>query len=139
MEAWIKSLYIIEEYGKDSKRRLIQQKNWMNVCKLGYEKNFFTVIVLQPILGTSDRTLSNHEHSIESGIFEENNLQYMKDFNFHSDDLLNTCSLMIDMGHAFDEINEPVFWDHGHTSDFGNKIISEKLFEKISPLIKTIN
>lgn len=134
--AWVKSLYMIEEYGKDSNRIYsFSKQNWMNVCKLGKTTNFYTVIVLQPILGTSDRKLTQHENSIEFGQFEKNNLQYMKDLDFPSSDLMKECSLMMDMRHAFDGINAPVFWDHGHTSDFGNQIIAKKLFEKISPII----
>jgi|TARA_B110000495_G_C22675377_1_gene398925 hypothetical protein len=108
----------------------------MDACSLGQKNNFDVVIVLQPILGTSDRELSSHENSFNFGIFEKNNLQYMKDFNFYSDELSKECKLLVDMRHTFDSINEPVFWDNGHTSDFGNKIIAEKLFNKILPLIK---
>jgi len=135
--AWVKSLYVIEEYGKDSERiNTFSKKNWMDACSLGQKNNFDVVIVLQPILGTSDRELSSHENSFNLGNFEKNNLQYMKDFNFYSDELSKECKLLVDMRHTFDSINEPVFWDNGHTSDFGNKIIAEKLFNKILPLIK---
>jgi len=134
--AYVKSLITVEEYGKDTERiNLFSKQNWMNVCSLGVSNNFSTVIVLQPILGTSDRELSNHENSIKKGTFEKNNLQYMKDFDFHSNELMETCSLMIDMRNAFDGINEPIFWDHGHTSDFGNQIIAKKMFEKVLPIV----
>lgn len=134
--AYIKSLITVEEYGKDTERiNLFSKHNWMNACSLGISNNFSTVIVLQPILGTSDRELSSHENSIKRGTFEANNLQYLKDFDFYSNELMETCSLMIDMRNAFDGVNEPVFWDHGHTSDFGNQIIAKKMFEKILPMV----
>ena len=134
--AYIKSLISVEEYGVDTERiNSFSKHNWMNVCSLGLSNNFSTVIVLQPMLGTSDRELSHHENSIKKGTFEKNNLQYMKDFDFYSSELIETCSLMIDMRNGFDGVNEPVFWDYGHTSDFGNQIIAKKMFEKVLPIV----
>jgi len=42
---------------------------------------------------------------------------------------------MIDMRNGFDGVNEPVFWDYSHTSDFGNQIIKKKMFEKVLPIV----
>ena len=36
---------------------------WTEICNLGKENNFKTVIFIQPILGTSDRTLSEQEYA----------------------------------------------------------------------------
>ena len=35
----------------------------------------------------------------------------------------------------FDDINQPIFFDQIHTGDFGNKIIAEKIYEKILPIV----
>ena len=79
--AYIKSLITVEEYGKDTERiNLFSKHNWMNACSLGVSNNFSTVIVLQPILGTSDRELSSHENSIKRGTFETNNFTISERF-----------------------------------------------------------
>ena len=62
----------------------------MNVCSLGVSNNFSTVIALQPMLETSDRELSHYENSIKKGTFEKKNLQYIKDFDFYSSELIET-------------------------------------------------
>ena len=42
---------------------------------------------------------------------------------------------MIDMRNGFDGVHEPVFWDYGHTPDFGNQIITKKMFGKVLPIV----
>ena len=40
-----------------------------------------------------------------------------------------------DLRNTFDNMNTPIYHDGGHMSDFGNKIIAEKIYEKILPIV----
>ena len=51
------------------------------------------------------------------------------------DNLGKHCSLTADFRMIFDDINQPIFFDQIHTGDFGNKIIAEKIYEKILPIV----
>ncbi len=45
------------------------------------------------------------------------------------------CTKTADLRGAFDETIEPVYWDQGHTSDNGNFIMAQKMFEIFYPII----
>ena len=49
-------------------------------------------------------------------------------------ELDKVCSKTIDFRHIFDYVQEPIFYDDGHTLGFGNKIIAENVFSVISPI-----
>ena len=58
-------------------------------------------------------------------------------------DIDEDCSLLIgkrspvaaDLRNVFDGIEGPLFYDHVHVSDRGNKIVAEKLFELTKPIV----
>ena len=110
---------------------------WIEICNLGKENNFKTVIFIQPILGTSDRTLSEQEYAryIEPEWKDGNTLKRLKLIASGLDDLQTVCDGAVDLRHAFDDINSPIFWDSGHMGNVGNKIISKKMFQAVYPLI----
>lgn len=41
------------------------------------------------------------------------------------------CEQITDLRQAFSDISEPIYFDYGHMSDFGNEIIASKIFEKL--------
>ena len=53
----------------------------------------------------------------------------------HLDNLDKHCSLTTDFRTIFDDINQPIYLDAIHTGDFGNKIIAEKIYEEILPIV----
>jgi len=110
-------------------------QNWKSVCKLGNEKGFETIIILQPGPGTGNRVLTDQE------IF------YMDDANDVSPDLVKfdlyaerlvdlneDCTKTADFRGIFDYIQRPIFFDNWHTGSLGNQIIAENVFSVISPL-----
>ena len=50
-------------------------------------------------------------------------------------DLESTCSLTLDLRDTFDNNLETVYYDSGHVGDNGNKIIAERIYKEISPLL----
>ena len=45
------------------------------------------------------------------------------------------CELVIDLSHVFDDNTELIYYDLGHITDIGNKIIAEEIYEKIRPIV----
>lgn len=112
------------------------EKNWSDVCEFGQKENFSTLIVLQPFLGTSNRTLSPDEQSVEYSKYFKNTLSYWKDFSPNFSHLEKSCTKVIDLRNVFDNVNEPTYWDWVHLNDKGNEIVAQRLFELTSPIVK---
>ena len=108
---------------------------WTEICNLGKENNFKTVIFIQPILGTSDRTLSEKEFSKYLEVKDGQDLKRLVFFAEALDELKTVCDGTADLRHAFDGIDAPIYWDSGHMANTGNKIISKKMFQVIYPLV----
>ena len=109
-------------------------ERWNKTCKLANEKNFELFVIVQPMLGTSDRTLSEIESDIRSS-----NVQYDKTFKFLNDLGDNIDSLSCphaDLRHTFDGIDEQVFHSQVHTGDKQNKIIANTISENIKYIIQ---
>jgi len=106
------------------------ENNWSEICSLGEKHEFKTVNIIHPALGTSDREISNATRSLLSDF----NV-YMKKLNLdHSK--INSCENIFDFRNIFAGMdNEIIYWDGVHMSDNENKIIAEKISEKIRPII----
>ena len=105
-------------------------ENWKNICDISAQKNIQTAIILQPGSGMTARNIFPGE--IDTG--EEFNEMYQR-LAVSLDNLGKHCSLTADFRTIFDDINQPIYLDRIHTGDFGNKIIAEKIYEKILPIV----
>jgi hypothetical protein len=135
----LKNEYYVPEKNFDSNLVQIEIKlknNWDKVCNMGEQNSFQTVNILQPSLGTGSRNLSNEEIIRMSLVnYNNDNLDYLQKFDIGKMEN-SECHNIIDLRDIFDEINDKtVYFDVVHVSDFGNKIISEKIYEKILPIV----
>ena len=111
-------------------------QNWKSVCKLGKNEGFDTVIIVQPITTTGHRVLTEQEitnsflPSHQTASYRQNSQQYVDAF----EELDKECTKTADFRRIFDYVQEPIFYDGGHTMSFGNKIIAENIFSIISPI-----
>ena len=48
-----------------------------------------------------------------------------------SSELKGTCDGVFDLRSSFENVTEPIFFDHAHVNDLGNKIIAEKMYENL--------
>ena len=111
-------------------------KNWSKACKLGEKHGFQTVNIIQPILGTSDRIISQDELRImNQKEFKNQYLTYLKNINIDYSKVIS-CNNIVDLRNSFggmDGIN--IYFDEGHMTDFGYEIVADKITEKIIPII----
>ena len=117
-------------------------RNWKDVCKLGLENDFKTVLLLQPMLTTGDRIIHAGEEQILFSISEKQkeDLEYIRNLSIQTDDLF-PCEHFFDIRDTFDGYDETlIYFDHGHMFDDGNTIVAKKIFYNISPIVqKDIN
>ena len=62
--------------------------------------------------------------------YPEKSEQYVNGFG----ELDDVCKKTLDFRAIFDHIQEPIFWDGGHTMRKGNQVIAENVFSMISLL-----
>jgi len=114
-------------------------RNWESVCKLGKDEGFDTIIIVQPMSMPGLRVLTEQEirnsfvisaWSPHASLYFQKSQQYVDAFN----ELDKVCLKTADFRGIFDYVQEPIFWDAGHTMSFGNKIIAENVFSVISPI-----
>jgi len=106
--------------------------NWDLACKLGKAEGFDTIIIVQPIPIIGHRVLTEQE--IVNSISNLQYLQSSQQFVDAFDELDKVCTKTADFRRIFNYVQEPIFYDNGHTLSFGNKIIAENVFSVISPI-----
>tara|TARA_B100000029_G_scaffold401817_1_gene401115 strand:- start:941 stop:2494 length:1554 start_codon:yes stop_codon:yes gene_type:complete len=116
------------------------QNNWNSMCELGIENNIDVIIALQPIAGFGDKKLTEQELIYSETGTTYNNLKlinFQNDYESYAKNLnaLSSCTLNLDLRNVFDEEKSPIYWDQGHVSDLGNRIVAGKIYENILPLI----
>ena len=110
---------------------------WNKTCNVAHENNFELFVTVQPMIGTSDRDLTEIEKNIkEKG---KSGIQYQKTFEFlnHLGDNIDSLSCPhADLRHTFDSIEGQVFHSLVHTGDKQNEIIAYEISEHIESIIK---
>ena len=112
---------------------------WKEICNLGKDKGFDTVITIQPIAGSGDRVLTQQEY--EHYILTTNDEKLTQVYPLYLEKLyaLNDyCTKTADLREIFDGVLEPVYYDNGHQGARGSEIIAENIFKLISPIV-TVN
>lgn len=105
------------------------KQNLLNICKLGEEYNFKTVVVLQPLLGTGNRELPTLEKEIFT-YYEHNKIVPAYEmFAEQLDSMKNECEVL-DFRNVFDNVTDNIYFDGQHVSFEANSIIASKLFNE---------
>jgi len=109
-------------------------KHMNEFCQISNEKQIQSVVILQPTLDHGSKPLSNYEQSIYI-----KNIHHEKTFEIliQKSKNLNDCSMVLDFSNVFNDVNNGVYLDAGHLNHLGNKIIAEKIYEEILPVVMT--
>jgi len=125
-------LIIMYDGWNDSNKNTIDEtlENWKSVCELGKKNGFDVIVVVQPMSSTGYRVLTDQEimNSFDNFSYIDISQKYVESFNV----LENTCTKTEDFRRIFDYVYEPIYWDGGHTTSSGNKIIAVNIFSIIS-------
>ena len=132
-------------------------QNWKSVCKLGNEKGFDTIITVQPMVGAGNRVpikdildifpFYNYYDFVDEPFYKNANkkpsdLTWMENmypklslYVEYLDQLKGHCTKVADFRAIFDYIQEPTYYDVGHTTPLGNKILAEHFFAMVLSIL----
>ena len=116
--------------------KVLAWKNiWLDVCSMQNEYGFKAVITLQSLVGSGNKSLTLEEKYHYKHHDQEKKLQYYELYGYALSELNGICSGTIDLRNVFDSHSETIYYDQGHVGDNGNKIIAERMYNDILPLI----
>lgn len=115
------------------------KENLQNICAIGNEYNFDVVIILQPILGSGTKKLTEYEQN-QYELFEHDKV--LKSYNEFANELVyleEYCTKVVDYRNIFDSYDEIIYFDNTHVKYQANKIIAENIYETIIPIVMTFD
>lgn len=104
------------------------EKRWSETCDKFSELKIF--VFLQPILGSSDRIMTEYE----IGLLHKNaqrDVSYYQLFRDKIPAIDSHCTKAVDISDAFDDINHPMFSDLVHTGSHANELIADRILKEI--------
>ena len=101
-------------------------------CEISKNEQIKSIVIIQPSLNQNKKPLSDYEQSI----YEKDN-HTKKTFNMliQKSDGLTNCSKVYDFTNIFENTFSGVYYDTVHLNNHGNKIVAEKIYEKILPVV----
>jgi len=118
-----------------SKKTTLWKNSMKNICELETDYNFKTFVMLQPILGSGNKSLTLEEQDY---LHHYDGLERNKNYELYANELktLNSeCYATLDLRHVFDNHDQTLFFDHGHVGDMGNEIVAKRMFQEIMPIL----
>jgi len=142
-------LFLVYDGWNDQRRQLyakdtsnvneIDWKNrWIEICNLGKNLGFDTIITVQPLLGTGTNNFpdSNQEFIIKIDRSSVHN-QILNDYPNYIKQLTELekhCTDTADLTSIFD-LPDAFFMDAGHVGAKGNQVVADHMYELTLPLI----
>jgi len=112
------------------------ERRWMEICELGNSNGFSTLVTVQPTILTTKKELSSDEAQFIKNIPAEETTKIILESMSKSLPLLKQkCTQTEDLRGVFDGFSEPLFFDDIHITDKGHKIIADKIYEIILPIV----
>ena len=119
----------LERENDDRASAVLWKNRWSEICDLGKQYGFDTIVTLQPIAGAGKKVLSNQEYAF---YIQKDGLKLLEPYPSYVEkleELKNACSLTADLTGLFDLIEEPIYFDIYHAGPTGNRIIAEKFYQ----------
>ena len=112
------------------------KNRWIDVCNL-YNKEFDIIVALQPLLTykiflKTDQEFTNYV-TRDKIIEEARNLDGLAT---HLNELNTVCSSAHDLRDIMKNVSVGIYYDQGHMTPTGNKIIAKKIYEITLPIIE---
>ena len=114
--------------------------NWNSMCELGKENGVDVIVVLQPIAGFANKSLTQQEMEFAKNGKDYNDNLLINSYEIYDEysknlEKLDACKANLNLRNIFDNESSPIYWDQGHVSDKGNNLIAMSLKEKIIQLL----
>ncbi len=127
-EPYFKSEHMVE-------RTALWHDRIKGACEFGNEKGYKTIVLLQPVLGTGNKPLTEYEQNFLITLSGE---ESSKNYNTFANGLVgldNSCHTVKDLRNIFDNVPEFIYFDNAHMTDYGNNIVSENIFKILKPIV----
>ena len=105
-------------------------------CKTNNDIGVKTMVFVQPMLGSGNKQIStaglSTEILVSSGYTDvqmHDTLDILNKLSGSLNELEDVCDETGDLRMIFDNVDQPIFFDHIHTNDLGNEIIAEEIYE----------
>jgi len=109
---------------------------WEKICKSDKMNDIQFVISIQPYLGVGTKDLSDWEMLMKQ---TNKNMDLSEFYPMMISELKNIdsdCARTLDLTNVYDEYTETIFYDLVHVVDFGNKIVADRIYEEIIPILE---
>jgi len=115
---------------------ILWKDRWIEICNLGKEYNFETIVTLQPFLGTGKKILSEKEILLQKPVSDINTYLAYDNYFKKLDEISLHCTKTTDLREIFDSYTESIYFDPVHVVAKGNKIVAENLYKVSLPIVK---
>jgi len=112
---------------------ILWKERWLEICDLGKEYDFETIITLQPITGSGKKILTDQEYIAYQNVMRLKILEPYPLYVERLGELTEHCTITNDLRNLFDDVQEPIFFDKVHTGPQGNLIIANEFFVLAQP------
>jgi len=142
--AYDPDLFIVLDGANDLHRQLLGipeatptswKNRWNEICELGKQLGFETIITIQPIVNAGKKILTHQEY--EASLKKDP--KYLEPYPFYVEqlkELKKHCTLTADLRDIFDDVKEPIYFDFVHAGPRGNQIISETMYSLSLPIVE---
>ena len=109
---------------------------WTEICEIGKQNNFETIITVQPILGSGNKLFTNQESAEywDHG-YILSHVRLLENYAYNLKNLESSCTKTANLTNAYDDVFLPVYTDLGHVNSLGGKIIAYEFFNLAVPII----
>jgi len=121
--------------GNKEKSATQWKETWMEICNLGEQYGYATIITLQPMIYTGNKILTEQEYKTYNNPFREKFLSFYEPYAEQLQVLDNHCAETADLRNMFDMYPEPIFFDEGHVGPRGNQILAENMYQLSLPVV----
>jgi len=112
------------------------KNRWTDICN-SYSNEFDIVIFLQPILGYEKMMLTDQEFSnFHTRDAIKGEIKNLDKFATYVNELNSVCSSAYDLRYIMKDVSSGTYYDQGHMTPSGNKIIAKKMHDLTLPIIE---
>jgi len=115
---------------------ILWKERWLEICELGNQTGFDTLITVQPLVSTGKKILTTEEYENKLKHDGQKFYQYYPLYAEQLEELAKVCSQTADLRGIFNDIQEPIFFDPGHVGPKGNQIVAKNFFQLSLPILK---
>jgi len=112
------------------------KNRWTDICN-SYNKEFDVVITLQPLITHKTLFLTDQEFTnLKTRNMIVTETENLDKLATHLNELNSTCNSAYDLRDIMKDMTSGVYYDQGHMTPTGNKIIANKIYEITLPIIE---